>query len=338
MQPFQSAVKLSAAFLANSPLWIQASTLEDRDGNWSIERTVAALPYFDAEGYENTLRAAIASWAPDLPSPEDGAAVLLGRIFFENYAGEYHRCLEDRFFADFRNAEGPHVALGGSFFPIQDARGLDGCLFLLECHDINFNLSQGVIAWRIVEEGLRRRLAYEFADFLTGFGSHRALASVRARKDPHISTFAGVLVMAREQAQEERIEVAFLLGCTVLEHLLVGGASTTIARTLSRRLGALQSFACDISFQEAVKGVRQLYDTRSQFAHEAKAIRREELDRLMILCESAYLAALQANVRLGPAEPDRWIGTWHTKLDYVAAALDAGVTVDGKTATDAGVS
>ncbi|MGA2120241.1 MAG: hypothetical protein ABSH56_36650 [Bryobacteraceae bacterium] len=143
--------------------------------------------------------------------------------------------------------------------------------------------------------------------------------------------------MAREQAQEERTEIAFLLGCTALEYLLVGGHSD-IARTLSRRLGALQSFSWNIPFQEAVRDILQLYGARSQFAHEARPIRSEDLDRLMALCGLAYLAALQVVVHLYTVEPDKWIGNWRVKLDYVASALDAGVTVDGEAAAQAGIA
>ena len=45
LKPFRSALKVSAALAAKSPLGISTSTLEERDGNWSIERTFEALPF-----------------------------------------------------------------------------------------------------------------------------------------------------------------------------------------------------------------------------------------------------------------------------------------------------
>ena len=340
LKPFRSAPKVSAAFAAKSPLGLLTSALEERDGNWSIERTIESLPFCDVRSYENLLERLLVSLATEGAQYIEGGALLLGGLFFENYGAQYSQCLQERFLNEFRDAQSPHVALGGRFFPIQDVRGLDGCLFLDEWHEASFNSSRGVISAGVVKHGLRQKLNYEFSEFLTTFGLYGNLAAAISNStagDLVLRTFARILVMAREQAQEERAEVAFLLCCTALEYLVVGSQSEPIARTLGRRLGALRALCCDTPFHNAVRDIQQLYEVRSQFVHNARPIKSEELDRLLGPSASAYCAAAVASVYWREVEPENWIRRWHAALDYVAAALDAGETVDAKAITKAGI-
>src|ERR1019366_624258 len=100
-------------------------------------------------------------------------------------------------------------------------------------------------------------------------------------------------------------------------------AREPIARTLGRRLGALQSLSHDVPFRNTVRDIQQLYDTRSQFAHKAKPIESEALDRLFSLCVLAYPTAVQASLGMqlrcseADGESEHWIGKWRKILDYV---------------------
>jgi hypothetical protein len=90
-------------------------------------------------------------------------------------------------------------------------------------------------------------------------------------------------------------------------------------------------------FHAAARDIQQLYDSRSQFVHKAQPVKSTDLDKLVNLCVSAYLTALQAYLQLTMATADNWIHRWHVALDYVSSALAAGVTVDSKAATEAGI-
>jgi hypothetical protein len=267
--------------------------------------------------------------------------MMLGWLFFEGYGIAYRRCLQDRFFADFRDAQATHIAVGGTFFPIEDVRALDGCLLLDEWHEASFGSSRGVMVGDVVEHGLLRKVSGAFQGFLDSFSMTRRLAgflSSTIGQDPLLRTFAGVLVMGREQAQAEKTEIAFLLCCTALEYLLVGGQGEPISRTLGRRLGAVESLSNNLPFHSTTREIQQLYDTRSQFAHRASPVEPEALERIFDLCKSAYIAAGAARIRLSASGEADWVKSWHVALDYVAAALAAGVPIDADAAAKAGIN
>jgi len=341
LKPFRSAPKVSAALAAKSPLGLHTSPLEERDGDWSIERTLTSLPFCDPRFYEDMAeRAAAAASREGTPWREGAATAMIGGLFLENYGAQYLLALRERFLDDFRDAQSPHVALGGKFFPIQDVRGLDGCLFLDEWHDVSFNSSRGLFNAGFVEHGLQQKLRHEFHEFIDSFclyGSLGAAISKSGGGDPALRTFARILVMAREQAQEERTEVAFLLCCTALEYLLVGSQNESISRTLGKRLGAVEALSCNTPFQNAAQNIQRLYDARSQFTHMARPIKSEDLDRLLSACASAYVAAALAFVYWRGFEKENWKERWHVALDYVAASLAAGETVDANAVARAGI-
>ena len=83
------------------------------------------------------------------------------------------------------------------------------------------------------------------------------------------------MVACREQAQDDRADVAFLLCCTALEYLL--GSEEPISRTLSNRLGAVVALGTNVPYEQAVENVKRLYRARSKFVHEAKVIRQDDL-------------------------------------------------------------
>ena len=66
---------------------------------------------------------------------------MLGWLFYENYFDEYLKWLWNRFLEDFRDAQAPHVALGGTFFPIRSAFRLDDCLLLTTFDDLSIKSS-----------------------------------------------------------------------------------------------------------------------------------------------------------------------------------------------------
>jgi hypothetical protein len=341
MKPFRAAPKLNSAFAANSPLSVEPSILQSRDGNFCIERIVYARPFCDATADQTLLKnVAKVAGLQDVGATEDEvAAVMLGWLFFENYGNEYRWRLRDEFLADFRDAQASHVALGGAFFPIDEVRTLDHCLFLDEWHEASFNGSRGVMLDTVIEQAHTYEVAEAFGHFLGSYQDRRSLArtiSTKAGKDPTVRNFARIVMMAREQAQEHRIEMAFLLCCTALEFLLVGGPNEPISRTLARRLGALKSLSDNCDFPSASRDIRELYDKRSKFAHVAKPIEREALDRLFGLCQCAYLPAVVT--AMGSATSGgNWMSDWHNILDYLAAALAAGVQVDTSVASKAGI-
>jgi len=291
--------------------------------------------------YEQLLSDSLCSRHPKEASFPEASSMMLGWLFFEGYAIAYSRCLQDRFFADFRDAQATHVAVGGTFFPLQDVRALDGCLLLYEWHDASFNASRGVMAGVVVEHDLLQKISGAFQGFLDSFSMTRRLAgrlSSTVGQDPLLRTFAGVLVTAREQAQAERTEIAFLLCCTALECMLVSGQGEPISRALGRRLGAVESLSSNLPFQSTAREIQQLYDTRSQFAHRASPIEPEALERIFSLCQSAYIAAAAGSIRLSASEEPNWVKSWHVALDYVAAALAAGVPIDADAAAKAGIN
>jgi hypothetical protein len=339
IKPFRAAPKLNSAFAANSPLSDEPSIFESRDGNLCIERIVDARPFCDATAYETILKSFAKVAGPENVSADEKATVMLGWLFFENYGNEYRWRLRDEFLADFRDAQASHVALGGAFFPIDEVRTLDDCLFLDEWHEASYNTSRGVMLAAVLEQAHTHEVAEAFGHFMGTYQVRCDLARTisAAEKDPIVRNFARLIMMAREQAQEDRIEIAFLLCCTALEFLLVGRPNEPISRTLARRLAALKSLSDDSDFPSVSDDILELYDIRSKFAHKAKQIDREALDRLFGLCQCAYFRAVLATV-VNSASPDgNWISGWHTILDYLAAALAAGVQVDSSVALKAGI-
>ena len=189
-------------------------------------------------------------------------------------------------------------------------------------------------------------MAIDFGEFLSSYDRYKTAAQTFAsvvNSEPTLSTFANILIMAREQFQESRTEVAFVLGCTALECLMVG-KDDPIARTLSRRIAGLYSLSHDVPFRDAARDIQKLYDTRSQFAHKGKPISAEELDRLLGLCAFMFPAAGLANLRWRSNATEakketsemNWLRKWHKVLDYVSSALEANITVDDTAAMAAG--
>lgn len=341
--PFRSAPKIVAAVAARSPLGVDASFLESQDGHWCVERSLEAITYFDSEKYRDLLENAVLTTEPQAADLPAAATTFVGAVFFENYGSHYEEYLNMLFLEDLRMAQAPYAVLGSYYFPVRELLYLEGCAFLNLWADASFDSSRGILIASVVRAGIELRLVREFSGLLSWISNHKISHQVLGTlgEDEFLRTFSSLIVMAREQQQRTQTEVAFILCCTALEYLAVG-TSETIARTLARRLAAIQAFSGNLSYSNSFKYVQSLYDIRSRFAHRAEAIDAERLDQLLELCSSCYLAASSAwigsQIDSDSGETKKnWVENWRTALDYVAASLAASMTIEPKGAEQAGL-
>jgi hypothetical protein len=173
----------------------------------------------------------------------------------------------------------------------------------------------------------KRRMEIEITEHL-GPGPHAVY--------PSLLNFARLVALSRELQNRHYVAESFTLLMVALESLLAERES--ISTTLSRRAGALLAVSGDKPFEDSVKSIRKLYDTRSDFVHQGEVIELDSLRALQEVCRTVFFSAYRSQARFaqaGAGEND-WKRKWTATLDYVSACFEAGVPVDSEAVSNSG--
>lgn len=140
---------------------------------------------------------------------------------------------------------------------------------------------------------------------------------------PTLKSYTHFLSKAGRYLDERLADESFLHYVIALE--LLFGERTSTAESVSRRVATIVFRPLGLSIGDAKRRLEKLYDARSRYVHEGRAVEPKFLDEIKVICQEVLHALLRRLRDVGKS--DDMSGPWLKDIDYVFSALDAGKSV-----------
>lgn len=268
------------------------------------------------------------------------AVTSLIQYYFDDLAD----ALFETFWKEHLESQQLSVAAGGNLLDRALLEALPGTAWLSIFWGFQLFAARGMISFITETTHFAHTLAMKVHSFGTALAQAQELMKAELADlgpGPHgvypsLLNFGRLVTRSRELQSRGYIEESFTLLMVAMESLLAD--RNLIERTLSRRAAAVLAIAANKSFGDSVKLLLKLYDARSKFVHQGKAIAPELLEALQGVCRTVFFAVYrsQASSACQHECEDTWKNKWLDILDYISACFDAGVTVDSKAASFSG--
>ena len=139
--------------------------------------------------------------------------------------------------------------------------------------------------------------------------------------DRGIESYCRFLQRANGHRFDGRPDEAFLHFVVALDLLL--GSEGRSADSVAARVALLVHRPLETSLNEQIRQIKRLYDLRSKYVHEGRSVGADDVDRVDQTCAEVLWAILYTSAN----ESIRSVEEWVRKIDYLSAALQAGVSV-----------
>ena len=253
----------------------------------------------------------------DLRIPVDATMIAVRDHYFD--ALSLHLC--DSFTRQFREVQYVPVAAGAPYLDPDQPGFWMGSSFVTvywrlgDRNEGYFSPNGGAVGANILGvddkvTAVQQQLQNEYS--FTGLGNSE-LHTV-------LGVYCRFLTRAASLQSDDQVHEAFLHRVIALDLLL--GDKQSSADRVSSRAGAIVGQALDMDHVAAVKLVKDLYDARSRFVHQGRAVGAADTDRVGDANGAVLRCLLRLQTKPENHEPG-FIGEWLKRLDLVAATLSA---------------
>jgi hypothetical protein len=104
---------------------------------------------------------------------------------------------------------------------------------------------------------------------------------------------------------------------------LLFGGTDDLSKSITRRVACILHRAKAVSFDAAVRRTRALYDTRSRYVHEGRAVPATVLEDVREVTREVLWALLRVQ-RLPDSRAVGFRDRWTRQIDYLCSAVEAG--------------
>jgi len=154
------------------------------------------------------------------------------------------------------------------------------------------------------------------------------------RCHPLLQQFFRFLAVAQDHRQADRVSEAFLHLVIALD--LVFGEKDKSTSSVSDRVAVLSHRGLGVSFDDARKRVKHVYDRRSKYVHEGKSPSESDWEEALKICEVVAFAILRRFRRIGQAPDPN--DNWLKRIDLVTATHEGGCPIDPELMAEIGVA
>lgn len=242
----------------------------------------------------------------------------------EQYFSNQHRLLLEKFFDEMFDQQEILFSLGNAYFddrPLQHMKNIN-CLAVFE--NVNGDGTLGYVSsYRLLHRKHNLNEISERINMTSELlkSQYNLMETSAIPINSTIKTYGAFLAKAKRFFLDRHPDEAFLHFAIALD--LVFGEINKSTDSISLRVAALTHYFTDISFQEQVKLIKNLYDARSKYVHEGKKVKNEQLEHIDEICS----IVLRCMLTLQKDEKNRSelnIKNWLRNLDLIAATLNTG--------------
>ena len=242
-------------------------------------------------------------------------------ILLDEYFACLHTKLFDEFWSELAREQELPVAAGA---PYIDERKLRGAF--------------GIQPWAVFLKTGRRMGGWVVPGAVVSFsfdfcGADRRFPEIAARlrddfdvqslgdSEVHrtLSTYTRFIFRAHRHEFDGNQDEAFLHFVISLDLLLSEGDE--LSKTVMRRAACLVHRPLSMSFERACRHVRGLYDARSKYVHEGRAVKSEALEQVKAVAREVLWCLMRAQ-RATDSRDSGFVARWLKRIDHLCSAFE----------------